>query len=138
MRHLAYSSLNSESYGKKGGRGGRLSTGVRLRFVLPGVYRMACRDWNRHVVDCTVCGTEGRCISCHEMGGDAIQYECCCAFPPLGEGRDTVRVIYVPTQTCKYGTSVVDPDPSVFGHPGSGSSIILYGSGSFRQQAKKL
>ncbi len=36
---------------------------------------------------------------------------------------------------------VVDPvpeDPYVFGPPGSGSVIILYGSGSFHQQAKKL
>ncbi len=38
--------------------------------------------------------------------------------------------------------SVVDPDPYVFGPPGSGSFIILFGSGSgsgyFHQQAKKV
>ncbi len=33
--------------------------------------------------------------------------------------------------------SLVDPDPYVFGPPGSGSVIILYGSGSFYQQAKQ-
>jgi hypothetical protein len=27
-------------------------------------------------------------------------------------------------------------DPELYGHPGSGSVIILYGSGSFHQQAK--
>jgi hypothetical protein len=35
------------------------------------------------------------------------------------------------------GTSVVDPDPYVFGPPGSGSVDQRYGSGSFYLQAKK-
>jgi hypothetical protein len=35
---------------------------------------------------------------------------------------------------------VVDPDPNVFGHPGSRIRHYLYGSGSesFHQQAKKV
>ncbi len=32
--------------------------------------------------------------------------------------------------------SVVDPEPYVFGHPGSGSVIQRYGSGSDHHQAK--
>jgi hypothetical protein len=46
--------------------------------------------------------------------------------------------------TMIFSNSVVDPDPYVFGPPGSGSVNILYGygvgseSGSFYQQAKKV
>ncbi len=41
--------------------------------------------------------------------------------------------------SCRVSSSVVDPDPYVFGPPETGSVIILYGSGSrsFHQQAKK-
>ncbi len=39
---------------------------------------------------------------------------------------------------CVASSSGVDPDPYVFGPPGSWSFIILYGSGSFHQQSRKL
>ncbi len=48
MRHLVIFIPEYSIIWEGGGRGCRLSTGVRLRFVLLGVYRMACRDWNRH------------------------------------------------------------------------------------------
>ncbi len=38
--------------------------------------------------------------------------------------------------SCRVNSSVVDPDLYVFRPSGSGSVIILYGSGSFHHQAK--
>jgi hypothetical protein len=43
-----------------------------------------------------------------------------------------VRLQVNPCSCVSY--SRVDPDPYVFRPPGSGSVLILYGSGSFRQQ----
>ncbi len=74
--------------------------------------------------------------------------------------QDSLKILLSPAwQCCRSGTfffnplapgagsgmekiqswhGVLDPNPDVFGPPGSGSVIILYGSGSFHQQAKKV
>jgi hypothetical protein len=66
-----------------------------------------------------------------QMGGSlTVPFTACC-FSFANAACSKARSPYVET-------SVVDPDSYIFGPPGSGSVIILFGSDSFHRQAKKV